>query len=95
MTGATDHDEAFTVAHDHLVRPVVPRRGPPLEHRCPRTAFEAIARAPELLSTESGDPGFTLQELARAADLTPVAATCEPHPVSRVSVGIGRRLEDR
>lgn len=67
MTGAIERDERFSVAHDHLVRSVVPARGEPYEHRCPRAAYETIAHAAELLSSEVGDPGFTLEELAKAA----------------------------
>jgi hypothetical protein len=67
MAGTTDRIEHFAVADDHLVRSVVPARGEPYEHRCPRAAYEAIAHAAELLGTEAGDPGFTLEELARAA----------------------------
>ena len=67
MAGTTDRIEHFAVAHDHLVRSVVSVRGEPYEHRCPRAAYEAIAHAAELLSSETGDPGFTLEELATAA----------------------------
>lgn len=69
MTHVTERNEQFTVAHDHLVRSVVPApgRGEPYEHRCPAAAFEAIAHAAELFSMEQGDPGFTLEELAVAA----------------------------
>jgi hypothetical protein len=67
MSGATDRSEHFAVAGDHLVRSVVPARGIPYEHRCPRAAYETIAHAAELFSTESGNRGFTLEELAEAA----------------------------
>lgn len=67
MTSAPERIERFTVAHDHLVRSVLPRRGEPYEHRCPRASYEAIARAAEEFSAEYGDPGFTLEELAKAA----------------------------
>jgi len=59
--------EHFTVADDHLVRSVAPARGEPYEHRCPRASYESIAHAAELFSAETGDPGFTLEELATAA----------------------------
>ena len=69
MTSAPERIEHFTVADDHLVRSVVPiwGRGEPYEHRCPRASYENIAHAAELFSTQTGDPGFTLEELATAA----------------------------
>ncbi len=67
MTSAPDRTETFAVADDHLVRSVVPARGEPYEHRCPRAAYEAIAHAADLFSTAIGDSGFTLEELAKAA----------------------------
>lgn len=67
MNAAPERIETFTVADDHLVRTVVPQRGKPYEHRCPRTSYEAIAYAAELFSLHTGDPGFTLEELAAAA----------------------------
>jgi hypothetical protein len=67
MTGATDRIEHFTVADDHLIRSVDPARGEPYEHRCPRASYEEIAHAAELFSLETCDPGFTLEELAKAA----------------------------
>ena len=48
--------ETFAVAGDRLLRRVVPRRGRPYEHVCPREAFERIAHAAE----ELGGQGFTL-----------------------------------
>lgn len=69
MTGATDRIEHFTVADDHLVRSVTPARGEPYEHRCPRASYEEIAHAAELFSTQTGDPGFTLEQLAKAASM--------------------------
>jgi hypothetical protein len=52
-------DETFEVFDDHLVRKVVPVRGQPYEHRCPRAAFEQIAHAAE----ELGEAGFTMISL--------------------------------
>jgi len=52
-------DETFEVFDDHLVRKVVPVRGQPYEHRCPRAAFEQIAHAAE----ELGELGFTLETI--------------------------------
>ena len=69
MTGATERVEHFTIADDHLVRSVVPQRGEAYEHRCPRTSYQEIAHAAELFSTQTGDPGFTLEELAAAANM--------------------------
>lgn len=67
MTPSTERTEEFIVADDHLVRSVIPARGEPYEHRCPRASYEEIARAIELFSRQTGDPGFTLEELAAAA----------------------------
>lgn len=71
MADATERTEEFTVAHDHLVRSVVPRPGggQPYEHRCPRLSYEAVAHAADRFDLEVGDPGFTLDELAHAADV--------------------------
>jgi len=52
-------NETFEVFDDHLVRKVVPVRGQPYEHRCPRAAFEQIAHAAE----ELGEAGFTLEAI--------------------------------
>ncbi len=52
-------NETFEVFDDHLVRKVVPVRGQPYEHRCPRAAFEQITHAAE----ELGEAGFTLESL--------------------------------
>ncbi len=68
MPRAPARSEHFSVAHGHLVRSVVPLRGDPYEHRCTRASFEAVARAAEMFGLEVGDPGFTLDELATAAD---------------------------
>jgi hypothetical protein len=59
MGAATPKDETFAVEGDHLIRHVVPRRGRPYDHRCPRASFEQIAHAAEELGTE----GFTLESL--------------------------------
>jgi hypothetical protein len=59
MTATRQRDETFEVFDDHLVRKVVPVRGQPYEHRCPRASFEQIAHAAE----ELGDQGLTLESL--------------------------------
>ena len=59
MTARHGRNETFEVIDDHLVRKVVPRRGRPYEHRCPRSSFEQIAHAAE----ELGEQGFTLESL--------------------------------
>ena len=59
MTASTPRVETFEVADDHLVRKVVPQRGQPYEHRCPRASFEQLAHAAE----ELGKQGFTLKSL--------------------------------
>ena len=59
MTATQGRNETFEVIDDHLVRKVVPRRGRPYEHRCPRSSFEQIAHAAE----ECGVNGFTLESL--------------------------------
>jgi hypothetical protein len=51
--------QTFAVEDGHLVRRVVPRRGQPYEHRCPRDSFEQIAHAAE----ELGAQGFTMDSL--------------------------------
>ncbi len=51
--------ETFEVEDDRLIRKVVPRRGEPYKHRCPRASFEQIAHAAE----ELGEQGFTLESL--------------------------------
>lgn len=57
--GARPAAETFEVSDGHLVRKVIPVRGQPYEHRCPRAAFEQIAHA----AAELGEQGFTLTEL--------------------------------
>ena len=69
MNSAPDRIETFTIAADHLVRSVVPLRGKPYEHRCPRRSYEDIAHAAELFSNQLADSGFTLEELAAAASM--------------------------
>jgi len=59
VTTPRERDETSEVLDDHLVRQVVPARGQPYEHRCPRAAFEQIAHAAE----ELGEQGFTLESL--------------------------------
>ncbi len=73
MTAAHERNETFEVIDDHLVRKVVPRRGEPYEHRCPRKAFEQVAHAID----ELGDESFTLESLVEREDLpfTQVAVT--------------------
>ncbi len=65
MTAAHERHETFEVIDDHLVRKVVPRRGGPYEHRCPRKAFEQVAHAID----ELGDETFTLESLVQHEDL--------------------------
>jgi hypothetical protein len=65
MPATRERMETFEVADDHLVRKVVPRRGKPYEHRCPRASFERIAHAAD----ENGEQGFTLETLAEHEDL--------------------------
>ena len=59
MPTTRERSESFEVFDDHLIRTVVPVRGQPYEHRCPRAAFEQIAHAAE----ELGAAGFTLEEV--------------------------------
>ena len=63
--------ETFGVRDGHLVRSVVPARGKPYEHRCPRESFETIAHAVD----EFSEAGFTLETLVEreALPFTPVA----------------------
>lgn len=57
-------DETFDIDRDHLVRRVVPRRGAPYEHRCPKAAFEEVAHAVEDMRT-----GVTLDRIQAATGL--------------------------
>ena len=61
MPATRERDETFTVLDGHLVRSVVPARGKPYEHRCPRASFETIAHAAD----EFGD--LTTQMLPQPA----------------------------
>ena len=65
MTATHERNETFEVQDNHLVRNVVPRRGEPYAHRCPRTAFEQVAHAID----EAGDEAFTLESLVEREDL--------------------------
>ncbi len=65
MTAAHERNETFEVIDDHLVRNVVPRRGEPYEHRCPRVSFEQVAHAID----EAGNEGFTLELLVKREEL--------------------------
>ena len=66
-------DETFDIERDHLVRRVVPRRGKPYEHRCPKAAFEEVAHAAEDMRT-----GITLERIQSTTGL----------PFSQVAVAI-------
>lgn len=74
MPATTPHVETFAVEYGHLVRKVVPRRGNPYEHRCPRASFEQVAHAVD----EAGGDAFTLESLAQREDL----------PLTRVAVAL-------
>ncbi len=62
MPATRERDETFAVLDGHLVRSVVPARGKPYEHRCPRESFETIAHAVD----EFGEAGFTQVAVALA-----------------------------
>jgi predicted Rossmann fold nucleotide-binding protein DprA/Smf involved in DNA uptake len=64
-TVAPARDETFHVEDGYLIRRVVPRRGQPYEHRCPRKAIEQVAAAID----EAGDAPFTLESLVQREDL--------------------------
>ena len=64
MATTRERLEDCDVADGHLIRSVLPARGAPYEHRCPRESLEEIAHAAEGLA----DAGFTLEELAATAD---------------------------
>ncbi len=66
MTPKSERVETFEVIDGHLVRKVVPVRGEPYEHRCPRHAFENVAQ----VADEFGTSGFTLDDLAEWAAVT-------------------------
>ena len=61
MCATQVRNETFEVIDDHLVRKVVPRRGEPYEHRCPRASFEQVAHAVDELGNET----FTLESLVQ------------------------------
>lgn len=64
-TVAPPRAETFLVEDGYLIRRVVPRRGEPYEHRCPRKALEQVAFAID----EAGDAAFTLESLVQCEDL--------------------------
>ena len=51
-------DETFTVLDGHLIRAVVPARGKPYTHRCPRGSFEQVAHAADEIGS-----GISLESL--------------------------------
>ncbi len=59
MPTTRERIETFEVRDGRLVRSVVPARGKPYEHRCPRESFEIIAHAMD----EFSEAGFTLETL--------------------------------
>lgn len=65
MNASTNRVETFVVVDDHLIRRVVPERGTPYEHRCPRRSLEQVACAVE----EAGGAGFTLRTLVQHEDM--------------------------
>lgn len=65
MTALHERNEAFEVEDDHLIRKVVPKRGEPYEHRCPKASLERVAHAID----EAGEEAFTLQSLVEGEDL--------------------------
>jgi len=65
MTATLPRVESFQVEDDHLIRKVVPIRGRPYTHRCPRKAFERVAFAVD----EAGDQAFNLESLVQREDL--------------------------
>jgi len=75
MTAAHERNETFEVEDGYLVRKVVPRRGEPYEHRCPRASFEQMAHAID----EAGNEAFTLELLVEREDL----------PFTQVAVALG------
>jgi hypothetical protein len=62
-----DRTESFSVVDEHLIRSVIPARGKPYEHRCPRSSFEEVAYAIDELNREGRT--FTLEELVEITDL--------------------------
>ncbi len=65
MTATPERNETFEVEDGHLIRKVVPRRGQPYEHRCPKAALERVAHAID----EVGGESFTLESLVQGEDL--------------------------
>ncbi len=65
MTAMIQRRETFEVEGGRLVRKVVPRRGRPYEHRCPKASPERVAHAID----EAGDTAFTLRLLVQREDL--------------------------
>jgi len=65
VTALCEHNETFEVRDGHLVRKVVPRRGEPYEHRCPKASLEQVAHAID----ELGDEAFTLESLVQRENL--------------------------
>ncbi len=65
MAATRERKETFEVEDNHLVRKVVPVRGEPYEHRCPRKTFEQVGFAIDETSAET----FTLESLVRREDL--------------------------
>jgi hypothetical protein len=65
MNATHERNETFAVEDDHLIRKVVPRRGQPYQHRCPRKTFEQVPIAID----EAGGVGFTLESLVQREDL--------------------------
>lgn len=65
MTTSTPRVETFAVTDGHLVRRVVPPRGQPYQHRCPRVSFAQVAHAID----EHGVEAFTLETLVHREGL--------------------------
>jgi hypothetical protein len=65
MAATRERNETFQVADDHLIRKVVPRRGEPYEHRCPKASLARVAHAID----EAGKDAFTLESLVEREDL--------------------------
>ena len=65
MAATHERNETFEVDDDHLIHKVIPRRGQPYEHRCPRKTFEKVAFAVD----EAANEGFTLELLVQREDL--------------------------
>ncbi len=61
MTATFQPTATFAVEGDFLIHQVVPRRGEPYKHQCPKASFEQVAHAVE----EFGEHGFTLESLLK------------------------------